>query len=150
MIAEYSEKLVEYAMAVNDWSYFYSYIAEPRTRTEVNEFIHLETLDLHGTLVSPNHRCGRNLTIMIACEKAPADGQSTPYDRPVLGNIDTSKKALVAYLLLPATHVTRIVSVIASNRPFEARLMTTTIYRAKALVRSFNVLTRKSEVSPRR
>lgn len=146
----FTERLVEYVMAVNNWNYFYTYIAEPRTRTEVDEFIHLETLELHGTLLARNRQSGRSLTIMVACEKAPADGQPVTYDRPVLGNLDTSKKAFVAYLLLPATHVTRIVSVVASNRRFETRLMTTKIYRNKALVRSFNVFTSQSDVLPSR
>lgn len=143
-----TERLVEYQMLADDWSYYYSCIAEPRTRTEVNEFIHLETLELHGKLTSPNHRSGSNLTIMIACEKAPTEGQQVAYDRPVLGNLDTSKKTLVAYLLLPAPHVTRIVSVVASNRPFETRFTATKIHRNKALIRSVGVSTRRSKVSP--
>ncbi|MCK1505141.1 hypothetical protein [Bradyrhizobium sp. 18] len=150
MIAAYNERLVGYAMAVNDWDYFYSYIAEPRTRTEVDEFVHLETLELHGKLISPNHQTGRKLTIMLACEKAPAEGQLVTYDRRVLGNLDTSKRAMVAYLLLPAPHVNRIVSVVASNKPLEALLMTTKIYRNKALVRSVNVFTRQCNVPPSR
>lgn len=150
MIAAFTERLVEYVMAVDDWNYFYSYIAEPKTRTEVDEFIHLETLELHGTLASHRRQSGRSLTIMVACEKTRADGKPVTYDRPVLGNLDTSKKAFVAYLLLPATHVTRLVSVVASNRHFETRLTTTRIYRNKALVRSFDVFTRQSDVLPSR
>lgn len=142
------EKLVQYSMPVDGWSYYYSYIAEPRTRTEVDEFIHLETLDLHGKLMSPHRQSGRELTIMIACEKAPVAGQATAYDRPVLGNLDGSKKILVGYLLLPADHVTRMVSVVASERPIEVRLAATKMYRRKAFVRSVTVIARKSSGMP--
>jgi hypothetical protein len=143
MIAKghFSEKLTEYAIAVGSWSYFYSYIADPLTRLEVDEFIHLETLEFQGKLTSPRDRVGLPAKIMIACEKVQRDGEATRYDRPVLGNLDAKKKLLEAYVLLPATHVTRLTAVASSDRIKAVRLTATTTIRAKALIRSINVVT---------
>jgi hypothetical protein len=139
--APFSERLVEYALAVTGWSYFYSYIAEPLTRLEVGEFIHLETLELEGTLTSPKSRLGLSAKILVACEKAPRDGETSRYDRPVLGNLAIREKVLEGYVLLPAGHVTRLTAVASSNRLEGVRLMATSLYRRKALVRSINVFT---------
>lgn len=141
MNAPFSERLVEYAVKVTGWSYFYSYIAEPLTRLEVGEFIHLETLEFEGTLISPNSRAGLEAKVLVACEKEPRDGEMSRYDRPVLGNLAISNKALVGYLLLPPSHVTRLTAVASSSRIEGIHLMATNMYRRKALVRSINVFT---------
>jgi hypothetical protein len=91
-----SEKLVEHAITVVSWSYFYSYIADPLTRIKVDEFIHLETLELHGHLTSPRDKVGLPAKIMIVARRLQMDGQSSRYDRPVLGNIETTRKLLEA------------------------------------------------------
>ena len=137
----FSDKLVEYAITVSSWSYFYSYIADPLTRLEVDEFIHLETLEFQGKLTSPRGRVGLPAKFMIACEKVPMDGQTIRYDRPVLGNLDTKKKLLEAYVLLPATHVTRLTAIASSDQIKWVRLMATKTIRRKALVRSINLIT---------
>jgi hypothetical protein len=137
----FSEKLVEYAITVVSWSYFYSYIADPLTRLEVDEFIHLETLEFQGKLTSPRDRVGLPAKLMIACEKVPVDEQLIRYDRPVLGNLDTKKKLLEAYVLLPSTHVTRLTAIASSDRITRVRLMATKTFRRRALVRSINVST---------
>jgi hypothetical protein len=143
MIARsFSEKLTEYAITVRTWAYYYSYIAEPRTRHEVDEFIHLETLELHGALTGLHDRKALSVKIMIACEKVRVDGDPSRYDRPVLGNLDMKSKSLEAYLLLPAAHVTRLVTVAASDRIEYVRLSATRMFRGRALVRSVNVVTR--------
>jgi hypothetical protein len=137
----FSEKLVEYVFTVSSWSYFYSYIADPLTRLEVDEFIHLETLEFQGKLTSPRDRVGLPAKVMIACEKAPLDGEAVRYDRPVLGNLDAKKKLLEAYVLLPTTHVTRLTAIASSDRITGVRLMATKTIRRKALVRSVNIFT---------
>ena len=47
---------------------------------------------------------GVPVTIMIACEKPPMNGQPHHYDRPVLGNLNEKGKKLDAYLLPPFRH----------------------------------------------
>jgi len=44
-------RLIEYAIEVQRWDYHYSYIADPSTGDEVDEFIHLESLDFPGALI---------------------------------------------------------------------------------------------------
>ena len=48
---------------------------------------------------------------------------------------------LEAYVLLPATHVTRLTAVASSGQVKTVRLMATRPFRRKALIRSINVLT---------
>jgi hypothetical protein len=136
------EKRIEYAVAVDSWSYYYSYIADPLTRLEVDEFIHLETLEICGTLTAPRNVVGLPAKIMIACEKIPRGDQPNPYDRPVLGNLEAKKKRLEGYLLLPAAHVTRLTVIASSDRIDGVRLRATKMYRGRALVRSINVFSR--------
>jgi hypothetical protein len=61
-----SEKITEYAIFVCGWGYYYNYIAKPRTRDEVEEFIQLETLELYRTLVNRKELSAK---VLIACEK---------------------------------------------------------------------------------
>jgi hypothetical protein len=79
--------------------------------------------------------------IRIACEKVPVDGEAIRYDRPVLGNLNAKKKLLEAYVLLPATHVTRLTAIASSDQVKGVRLTATKTIRGKALVRSVNVFT---------
>jgi hypothetical protein len=130
---------------VVSWSYYYSYIAEPLTRNEVDEFIHLETLEFLGTLSGPPDKVGLSATIKIACEKAHMDGQPTRYDRPVLGNLELKKKLMDVYVLLPPTHVTRLTAIASSDRIRRVRLATTKASKGKALVRSITVTTNEGE-----
>jgi hypothetical protein len=141
MIAKqaFSEKLKEYTITVRAWGYYYNYIAEPQTRDAVEEFIHLETLELHGALVSRKEVSAK---VMIACEKVRAEGDTSRYDRPVLGNLDMKGNSLEAYLLLPSAHVTRLVTVAASDRITSVQLTATRMFRGRALIRSINVVTR--------
>jgi hypothetical protein len=145
----FSEKLSEYSIAVEGWSYFYSYIAEPLTALEVSEFIHLETLELHGRLIQLTQRAQTSVTIRIACEKSPVGGEQTRYSRPVLGNLDAKKRLLEAYVLLPAAHVTRLTAIMASDRIKFVRLMTTNLVGRRALVRSIDVLTEPGQENRR-
>ena len=135
-----SERLVEYSINVESWGYYYSYIAEPLTDVIVNEFVHLETLELRGKVDVP-HKAGSAATIRIACEKSPADGEQIRYDRPVLGNLVAKAKLLDAYVLLPAEHVTRLTSVVASGKIKVVRLMATNSVGGKALIRNITVST---------
>lgn len=137
----FSEKLIEYAVTVSSWGYFYSYIADPLTRLEVDEFIHLETLEFQGKLTSPRDKLGRPAKIMIACEKVQREGDPVRYDRPVLGNLNAKKELLEVYVLLPATHVTRLTAVASSGQVKTVHLMATRLFSRKALIRSINVLT---------
>jgi hypothetical protein len=135
-----TEKLVNYTINVENWSYFYSYIAEPLTHLEVNEFVHLETLELHGRVTRPK-KAEVSAIIRIACEKASRDGEQIRYDRPVLGNIYVKTELLEAYVLLPPAHVTRLTSIIASDRTKVVRMTATNLVARKALIRSINIST---------
>jgi hypothetical protein len=137
---QFSEKLTEYAVTVTSWNYLYSYIADPLTRFEVDEFIHLETLEFQGKLMSPRSKLGLSAKVRIACEKASMDGEPTRYDRPVLGNLNANKTILEAYVLLPATHVTRLTTVASSDRVKTVRVTATRMVDRKALVRSIHVI----------
>ncbi|MGY3354904.1 hypothetical protein ACVWZK_001567 [Bradyrhizobium sp. GM0.4] len=144
----FCERLVEYAVEVSSWSYSYDYIAAPLSRSEVDEFIHLETLELQGDLTKSPRLAGRRAKIMIAPEKAgPRNGETSQYDRPVLGNLHTKKKLVEGYLLLPVSHVTRLTIIAASVGVTHVRVMATRAYQGKALVRSVYVTTDASGYS---
>jgi hypothetical protein len=134
----FSERLTEYVVTVDGWDYLYSYIADPLTSFEVDEFIHLETLEFQGKLTNPRSKLSLSAKVRIACEKAPMDGEPTRYDRPVLGNVHAKKRILEAYVLLPATHVTRLTSIASSDRVKTLRITATRMVDRKALVRSIH------------
>lgn len=135
------EKLETYTIDVDGWSYLYSYIAEPRSPTEVDEFVHLETVEFQGSVVDRKKRIAAPARIKIACEKVTADGEPSRYDRPVLGNLVAKKKLVEAYVILPVAHVNRLTSVAASGRITRISIMATEPIGRKALVRSIGVST---------
>lgn len=135
------ERLTEYKVAVKSWNYVYSYIAEPKSRLEVSEFIHLETLEFQGVLSKPRSRIGAPAHIRVACEKPIKEGELRRYDRPVVGNVTVHKGLVEAYILLPPSHVSRLVSAASSGRINCASLAATRMFRRKALIRSFHAAT---------
>jgi hypothetical protein len=130
----FSEKLIEYSVAVTSWDYFYSYIADPLTRDEV------DALEFRGRLVDPRNR-GHPAKVLIACEKDQRDGEPVRYNRPVLGNLVVKKRFSEAYVLLPSSHVIRLIAVASSGRIRTVRFTATKLFRNKALIRSIGFLT---------
>ena len=135
------EKLDAYSVQVDSWDYLYTYMAEPLTLDEVNEFIHLETLEFDGKLLSPRARAKTAAKIRVACEKDLREGESSRYVKPVVGNLLARKKIVEVYVTLPSTHVTRLISIAASGRIGVIHLTATKLIGRKGLVRSFDVST---------
>ena len=137
---ESSPRLVEYSVEVQRWDYHYSYIADPSTGDEVDEFIHLESLDFQGRLSKPRGQAGTLLKLMIACEK-PSRNTGPIVERPVTGHLDVKSKFVDAFVRLPASHVGRLATIAFAKRIKFISLFASRCVGQRALIRSVYIST---------
>jgi hypothetical protein len=110
---ESSPRLIEYSIEMQRWDYHYSYIADPSTGDEVDEF--MESLEFQGRLSKPRGRAGTLLKLMIACEKSRRNTEPI-VERPVIGHLDVKSKFVDAFVRLPASHVGRLATIASAKR----------------------------------
>ena len=144
MAKEFSEELERYEFSIDRWEHSYSYIADPLSLTEVDEFIHLETLDLFGKMTLPLIYAGSAICLMIASER-PGPGDQPVSFRPVIGNVTIRGRVFDAYVQLPASHTARLTTVACTGRLKAAGFSAESFIRKRAVIRSMRVSTKAEE-----
>lgn len=122
------------------WNYFYSYIADPIDTEEVDEFIHLETMDLEGRLLEPRAYKSRAARLMVSCEKPTPPGDPI-VQRPVIGYMTVRARHVDAHVRVPPSHLARLATIVSTGRVALIRLMVPRQIKGRVMVRSFTATT---------